>query len=170
MTVTPPSVDVPLPRYGEVSGANAEGGFFMLNLCSIGGCITKTEGRGLCTKHYARWRRHGSPLINKRPELAMSLSERFWRVVDKTESCWLWTGSKDRHGYGRINIDRTPQLAHRISYLMAHGPIPDGLELDHLCRQHSCVRPAHLEPVTHRENMCRSPLVGKWRRKPASER
>lgn len=69
-----------------------------------------------------------------------------------TESCWEWQGRLDPRGYGRY----AGRLAHRISYELLRGPIPSGLELDHLCRVRNCVNPDHLEPVTHRENTLRS--------------
>lgn len=68
--------------------------------------------------------------------------------------CWLWIGSISS-GYGNIRILGKSLLAHRIAYELANGPIPDGHELDHLCRITNCVRPAHLEPVPHRVNMAR---------------
>lgn len=75
--------------------------------------------------------------------------------------CWLWTGSfQSRRGYGttrRTGLSQT-RLAHRVSYELPHGPIPAGLEIDHLCRVPACVNPAHLEAVTHAENLQRSPL------------
>lgn len=76
--------------------------------------------------------------------------ERFWKFVDKTGTCWLWTGAKTK-GYGRFGR----QGAHRFSWILANGPIPKGKCLDHLCRVPSCVRPDHLEPVTNRENILR---------------
>lgn len=88
--------------------------------------------------------------------------ERFLCFVDKTETCWFWTGvtagSNARYGYfypgGRVN--KVP--AHRWLYEQVNGPIAAGLELDHLCQQKLCVRPAHLEPVTHTENRRRGRL------------
>lgn len=73
------------------------------------------------------------------------------------EGCWEWTGSKDLNGYGRLNggAGRSPVPAHRAVYEALVGPIPDGLEIDHICFNHGCVNPAHLEPVTHSENMRR---------------
>lgn len=64
--------------------------------------------------------------------------------------CWIWLGGLNGAGYGRINKN---QRAHRKVYEHLVGPIPKGLELDHLCRIRSCVNPAHLEPVTHGENL-----------------
>ena len=68
--------------------------------------------------------------------------------------CWLWLGSI-AGGYGRYGKGPGTTMAHRIAWEMEHGPIPDGLELDHLCRVRRCVNPSHLELVTHRENVLR---------------
>jgi hypothetical protein len=82
--------------------------------------------------------------------------ERFWAKVNKTETCWLWNGARDANGYGRFYVgSRTIALAHRVSYEMSVGPIPQGLHLDHICRVTSCVNPDHLEAVTPRENLLR---------------
>lgn len=96
----------------------------------------------------------------------MSLSEHFIaRVMPEPMSgCWFWTSSIDSKGYGRYYSKGKRHRAHRFAYQAIHGPIPAGLELDHLCRVRSCVNPTHLEAVTHRENARRSPVIGKtWR-------
>jgi hypothetical protein len=82
------------------------------------------------------------------------------RVVEDDNGCWLWQGARFANtGYGAVaGRDRRQRLAHRSSYRLIVGPIPDGLQLDHLCRVRSCVNPAHLEPVTARENIRRSPI------------
>ena len=77
--------------------------------------------------------------------------ERFWVKVNKTPTCWLWIGALSR-GYGRFGMSP----AHRIAYGWLVGDIPEGLELDHLCCVKACVNPAHLEAVTHQENILRS--------------
>lgn len=80
-----------------------------------------------------------------------SIKARFWAKVDKTDTCWLWTGAKTPDGYGNF-WDGTAQVrAHRFSF----GTVPPGLVLDHLCRTPACVNPSHLEAVTQRENTLR---------------
>ena len=85
----------------------------------------------------------------------MNRVEQFWSHVDRSGDCWVWTAAKDKGGYGLVN-QWPSRMAHRISYELTVGPIPAGLELDHLCRTRACVRPDHLEPVTHAENRRRS--------------
>jgi hypothetical protein len=75
--------------------------------------------------------------------------ERFMAKVDKQENgCWLWTAATDRDGYGHFSFERRTAQAHRVAYELLVGPIPEGLTLDHLCRERRCVSPEHLEPVT----------------------
>lgn len=97
------------------------------------------------------------------------LVDRLLEKIEKTESCWVWTGSKTGGigSYGLIWSNGRKQLAHRAMYEMNVGPIPDGLELDHVCRNKSCVNPDHLEPVTHFENMKRAEVGWKNREKTA---
>lgn len=80
-----------------------------------------------------------------------------WTVEERgyDTPCWIWKGRTDRLGYGRIRYEKRTRLVHDVSWEIANGAVPDGLELDHLCRNTSCVNPSHLEPVTHAENMRR---------------
>ena len=75
--------------------------------------------------------------------------------------CWLWTRALYSNGYGAIAFHGVSRIAHRLSYEAHVGPIPVGMDLDHLCRNRCCVNPAHLEPVTRKVNLGRSPLVGR---------
>jgi hypothetical protein len=75
--------------------------------------------------------------------------------ADRETGCWLWTGPKDKLGYGNFGFQGRGYGAHRAAYLLFIGDVPEGMELDHLCRNPSCVNPSHLEPVTHRENIRR---------------
>lgn len=80
------------------------------------------------------------------------------KFVDKTDDCWLWTGTINRKGYGQFKINYRYYVAHRVSFELAGGVIGDGLQVDHLCYVRHCVNPAHLEPVTPSENMRRAYL------------
>jgi len=75
--------------------------------------------------------------------------------------CWEWKRSLNSRGYSLISVDGVVQLGHRVSYELHVGPIPEGLTIDHLCRNKACVNPEHLEPVTHKENHNRRPDVNK---------
>lgn len=76
--------------------------------------------------------------------------------VDSSSGCWVWSGAKNNVGYGRWRKKgHTSTLAHRVSYEVHVGPIPDGLVIDHLCKNTLCVNPSHLEPVTQHENSLR---------------
>lgn len=90
--------------------------------------------------------------------IRQTADERFWSKVIKHEGgCWLWQ-SATRYGYGVFSLGRRSGkriMAHRYSYLTLVGEIPNGLQLDHLCRVRNCVNPAHLEPVTPKENVLR---------------
>ena len=126
--------------------------------CSIPGCEKPRITRGWCVMHYHRWRRHGDTLTNT-PE------KRFWAKVNKNGPvpdyrpnlgpCWLWIGAGSGKGYRRFWINQHTVRAHRFAYEILVGPIPAGLELDHLCRIRHCVNPAHLEPVPGQVNTLR---------------
>jgi hypothetical protein len=83
-------------------------------------------------------------------------AKRFWdRVVRDDEGCWTWLGGHDANGYSKFAVRGFSRYVHRLMHELLVGSIPDGLELDHLCRNTGCIRPDHLEAVTHRENLLR---------------
>ncbi len=83
------------------------------------------------------------------------VEKRLLRLSKKHRSgCWLWIGSIDRCGYGKINSGRET-LAHRLAYTQWVGPIPKRKEIDHICRVRNCINPKHLKAVTHRQNVFR---------------
>jgi hypothetical protein len=85
-----------------------------------------------------------------------TMDERFFAKVHMTSECWVWTAAVNLHGYGMFTRgDGRGQVAHRTAFEEIVGPVPEGLCLDHLCRNRRCVRPDHLEPVTFRENVLR---------------
>lgn len=90
-------------------------------------------------------------------------------IPEPNSGCWLWLGRIKSNGYGTIGIKKDDEWrtahAHRISYEIFVGRIPDGLDLDHKCRQRCCINPDHLEPVTRSENLKRSPFMGRDRQR-----
>lgn len=106
--------------------------------------------------HYMRERRTGGVGVSHPPRRGVPEPERFHARVELHESgCWDWVGARMRAGYGVFSTDGTSILAHRWSYEFYVADIPDGLVLDHLCRNRRCVNPWHLEPVTDRVNVLR---------------
>lgn len=94
------------------------------------------------------------------------LPENMRRKITVVGECWEWWGAKNSSGYGSMtNGKGGSALAHRRAYEIAVGPIPEGLQIDHLCLNKICVRPEHLEAVTARENLRRQ-YVSKWGRLP----
>jgi len=87
--------------------------------------------------------------------ISHSIDSRFWPRVRKSEGCWQWLGSCTSEGYGSFWLDGRNRHAHRLSYELLVGAIPEHRQLDHLCRNRSCVNPAHLEVVTRRTNIVR---------------
>lgn len=124
-----------------------------MKVCAVEGCDRRVKAKGYCASHYQNFRRLGKPETGTRP-----VADRFWEKVDRRgeDDCWLWTGALQK-GYGHMLGVRGKSLrAHRVAYELLVGRIPDGCELDHLCRNPKCVNPAHLEPVSHAENIRRA--------------
>lgn len=126
--------------------------------CSVRECVKTAKARTYCDSHLWRFYKYGDPL-GKSQRAKPTTDERFWQKVDRGEpdECWKWTAAHMPQGYGTFAISNTADTstfigAHRYAYQALVGPIPDGLTLDHLCRNPACVNPAHLEPVTREEN------------------
>lgn len=124
--------------------------------CSVDDCQRPSVARGWCQRHYKRWHRHGDPLADGR-RATVPLVERMWRHIRRDDNgCWVWTGSCRSNGYGVVAESAGHSVStHRAMYELLVAPIPEGLHLDHLCRNRACCAPHHLEPVTPLENVRR---------------
>lgn len=130
-------------------------------MCSVPGCEGEVRCSGLCPVHYDRWIKQGRLDLLPKP----TIEERFWAKVRMAgpDECWEWTGARKRSGYGSFcsgakdgNGRGVVVGAHRWAYESLRAEIPDGLHIDHLCRNPGCVNPWHMEPVTAAENTRRS--------------
>jgi hypothetical protein len=105
------------------------------------------------------------PDRTRSPHIRGAEEQRFWLKVDKTETCWIWRAALNDHGYGIFRrSNHTNIRSHRWAWEQVNGLVPNGLELDHLCRNRACCNPSHLEAVTHLTNSSRSQPGGRvWR-------
>lgn len=128
-------------------------------ICSMPDCPKKVLARTWCATHYQRWKRHGDPTFVMKTSLApgaITLDEKLKARYDIVGECWRWLGARTPNGYGTFRFKNRTQPVHRWAYEEWVGPIPEGLEIDHLCRTRDCINPDHLEAVTRAENMRRA--------------
>ena len=103
------------------------------------------------------WEKRRNGLMPMPVHIRPSEAERFFAKVKRgsENECWPWLASKNQKGYGQFYYHGRLQYTHRVAHELLVGPIPDGLTLDHLCRNRSCVNPTHLEPVLGKVNILR---------------
>ena len=121
--------------------------------CLFGECDRPSRKKGLCDGHYQQHRK-GQELRPLLPNLrTLPMEQRFWAKVNKTapDDCWEWVGARAK-GYGRFKAGERVVQAHRVSWELANGPVPEGLILDHRCANPACVNPKHLRTVTPSQN------------------
>jgi len=157
-----------LRRHGDLDTVNKPGSPRSLGDCSVSGCDRPAIARDLCGRHYQRWSKFSDPLITKL-DRDSTPEERFWSFVNKSGpvpayrpdlgNCWIWTGGTT-DGYGIFSLQGRSIRAPTLSWRLFAGAVPEGAELDHLCRVRACVRPEHLEAVSHRLNVHRG--VSPW--------
>ena len=154
----------------------------MESLCSVPKCGRPVKTRGWCQAHYMRWWYTGDVAADRpiQPQ-GRTVEERLWALVDRRgpDECWPWKGSLSR-GYGHIKYDAVNTSVHRVAYELTIGPIPVGLDLDHVCHSNdktcrggptcphrACCNPAHLEPVPKSVNSKRGRIGDRTRERAA---
>lgn len=119
--------------------------------CSENECRRPRHARGWCIGHYARWRKTGTPGGPLATRYATP-EEAFLARVEQDGDCLVWTGSRKASGHGEIQVGGRRIGTHRYAYAREHGPIPEGLMVDHICHNPPCVRVEHLRLATAGEN------------------
>lgn len=122
-------------------------------ICSIKGCAHPVRNRGWCSTHYQRWCKHGDANYDRAAHLASAVPARFWAKVERDEGgCWRWLGVMNDSGYGLLGVGARNVRAHRLSWELHNTPVPDGMQVDHMCRNRGCVNPSHLRLASPKQN------------------
>lgn len=124
----------------------------MATECTVAECERPAIARGYCTSHYARWNRYGDPLVRYRDRYATPEESFAGRAQRAASGCLEWHGSRYPNGYGQISVKGRNVLAHRYAWERSHGPIPEGIQIDHTCFNRACVDVAHLRMATRVQN------------------
>lgn len=114
--------------------------------CTLDGCDKILRSRIHCAMHHSRLKKTGTT------DPPRTMEQRFWSKVAKSDGCWEWQGHKFERGYGGFQVKNKDRAAHRVCWEIVHGPIPEGMFIDHLCHNPGCVRPDHLRLATPKQN------------------
>ena len=126
-------------------------------------------GKDMMNKHVPSHPKYGDmetrlKRYNRKAPAGLTVKERllFYSYVDRDTGCWEWTSTKNQKGYPRMKIDKVMCGAHRVSYEMFTGPLIDELEMDHICENRGCINPAHIQQISHGDNIRNG---ARWRHK-----
>lgn len=128
--------------------------------CLIQECGSPSYIKGWCSKHYWRWYRHGNPEHPTAP-IFKDPREALKARIKQSGECLIWTGSVTSTGYGNLKYKGRDRSAHIVAYILAKGPIPKGMQVDHRCLTPLCVNVKHLRLVTQKQN--REHLAGPYK-------
>lgn len=125
-----------------------------MSTCSVNHCQSVVHAKGFCKPHYKCFARIGKPVAD-RQTIHGSIQKKFaMKSTGRNENgCWIWSGGKDKDGYGSLRDGLKMKRAHRVSWEIHHGEIPDGACVLHECNNPSCVNPSHLKLGDQVENM-----------------
>lgn len=119
--------------------------------CEIEGCERPSRSRKMCESHYKKDRYRTSPNY-RGPRRINDINESFALRTKPEGDCIVWTGGRFPSGHGSVSQDHQSRFAHRVAYEMKIGPVPEGMVLDHICRNPPCVNVDHLRVVTVKQN------------------
>ena len=132
--------------------------------CSIEGCDNPHMGRGWCAKHWARWNRYGDPEFPVTDKYkSIPAEDRFWKYAKPGEEgeCWGWIGPMHSQGYGNLSVNGKKMFAHRFSYKLHQGAIPQNSYVLHRCHNRICTNPDHLYVGSAQDNMMDMACAGR---------